>query len=146
MRALAGAMVLLAACSAAAHEPGPPWRIAATGGDPFTPQVEVYFDAARLAAADGALAVRSLWRYSEPQPPDGHRAMLADVRIRCSGEAATVHASLFADPAAAGAPLARFEPERLDWTAVVPKTLGAALLAAACTEAQRRGVAAPGKV
>jgi hypothetical protein len=146
MRALAGAMVLLAACSAAAHEPGPPWRIAATGGDPFTPQVEVYFDAARLAAAGSALAVRSLWRYSEPQPPDGHRAMLAEVHIRCSGEAATVHASLFADAAAAGTPLARFKPDQLDWTAVVPKTLGAGLLAAACAEGRRRGMLPPGEV
>jgi hypothetical protein len=146
LRASAGAMALLAALAAAAAEPPPPWRIAVTGGDPFAPDVAVYFDAARLAADDGALSVHALWRYREPQPPTGHRAMLAEVRIRCSGEAATVRASLFADASAAGAPLARFAPDALEWTAVVPKTLGDGLRSAACAEGVRRGLVPPGKV
>jgi hypothetical protein len=117
------------------------WRVAATGGDPFSPAVTVYFDPTGLAAAGDTLAVRTLWIFAEPQAPAGHRAMRADVRMRCSAAAAaTVAASFHADPDARGTALARYEPTTIEWAAIAPRSLGALLLQSACAEAHRRGV------
>ncbi len=117
------------------------WRVAATGGDPFSPAVTVYFDAAGLTRAGEALAVRTLWTFAAPQPPTGHRAMRADVRVRCAAlSAATVAASFHADAEAQGPALARYEPDATEWTAIAPRSIGALLVQSACAEARRRGV------
>jgi hypothetical protein len=115
--------------------------VAATGGDPFAPAVTVYFDASRLDAVGDALTVRTLWAFAAPQPPAGHRAMRAEVRLRCGADAAaTIAASFHADAEASGPVLGHFAPDTIEWAAMAPRSIGALLLESACAEARRRGV------
>jgi hypothetical protein len=141
-RALCATAVLACAGAAAAVPADPAWRVAGIAGDPFAPDVTVYFDATRLAAGPDGLAVRSLWSYASPQGASGYRAMRADVRVRCADDdSATVHASFHADVDGRGPEVDSYSAETLAWTAVQPRTLGAGLIRAACAEARRRGLA-----
>jgi len=132
---------LLAACLAAAAPIDPAWRVAGMTGDPFAPAVTVYFDATRLAADADGIAVQALWSFAAPQGPSGYRAMRADVRMRCAhDDSATIRASFHADADGSGPAVGWYAPEALAWVAVEPRTLGAGLMRAVCTEARRRGM------
>jgi hypothetical protein len=139
---IAAVAACLALPAVAQTADAPEWRVASVSGDPFAPDVVVYYDATRLGrAAGGELMVRALWSYAAPQGERGYRSMLADVEMRCAtAGTATTRASFHADARAQGASAGVFEPGELRWTAVEPKTVGDALLRAACADARRRGL------
>ena len=137
----AAATLAATLCTAAAAPTDPAWRVAGMTGDPFAPAVTVYFDATRLSAQADGIAVQALWSFAAPQGKTGYRAMRADVRLRCAeGDAATLRASFHADADGSGPAVASYAPETLAFVTVEPRTLGAGLMQAVCTEARRRGM------